>query len=190
MKRAITLIVAASIILSCVSFPALAESTIPARASKTISYYIDNDTSNTANCYNIRSGYTAYIKDSDYYNGDLRRTYSSSRSDTYSWMRKTSFANVVQYSPIYLTIGVYLKSTVLSDSAARYWCSQHDAAYIMFSLNQSTNANGWSYHTYTLKTNAATSGWYSIRGVEVMPSGTGSGYSAADAIYVYASTSR
>ena len=165
MKRAITLIIAASIILSCFSFPALAESTAPARASKTISYYIDNDTSDTTNCYNIRSGYAAYIKDSDYYNGDLRRTYSSSRSDSYSWMRQTSFGNVVQYEP-------------------------HDAAYIMFSLNQSTNANGWSFHKYTIKTNSSTAGWYNIQGVEVMPSGTGSGYSAADAISVYASTSR
>ena len=105
-------------------------------------------------------------------------------------MRKTSFGNVVQHEPIYLTIGVYLKSTVLSDSAARYWCAQHDAAYIMFSLNQSTNANGWSFHKYTIKTNSSTAGWYNIQGVEVMPSGTGSGYSAADAISVYASTSR
>lgn len=186
MKRIITIIIVISMMLSCFSFPAFSES----RAVATTSYRIDNDTSDTANCFNIRAGYTAYIRDSDYYNGDLRRTYSYSSSDSYAWMRKTSFGNYIQYKPINLTIGVYLKSSVLSDSAASYWCSQRDGAYRMFFVNQSTNANGWSYYTYTIKTNNSTSGWYSIRGVEVMPSGSGSGYSAADAISVYASTSR
>ncbi len=180
MKKILATIIVVSMMLSCLSFPALA-------TTVTTTYRIDNDTSDTANCFNIRVGYTAYIKDSGYYNGDLRRTYSSSE-DSYSWVRKNSFGNRVKNSPIYMTVGVYLKSNVLSDSAARYWCMQNDGAYLMFSMNQATNANGWSYHSYTLKTNYQVSGWYSIKGIEVMTSQTGSGYSAADAIYVFAST--
>lgn len=180
MKKFLTIIVVFSIMLTCLVFPALADTV-------TTKYWIDNDTSDTTNCSNIRNGYTAYIKDSGYYNGDLRRTYSSNK-DSYSWVRKKTFGNKVKNSPIYMTVGIYLKSNVLSDSAARYWCMQNDGAYLMFTMNQSTNANGWSYHYYTLKKNNQTSGWYSLKGIEVMTSQVGSGYSAADAVYVFAST--
>ncbi|MGM9574901.1 MAG: hypothetical protein ACI3VE_03260 [Oscillospiraceae bacterium] len=183
MKRAISLLLAMCFMVSCLLLPANAESS----ASSSISYFIDNDTSDTANCYNNRNGYAAYISDSDYYNGDLRRTYSYSSSDSYAWMRKTAFSNSIKNNPIHMSVGVYLKSTVLSDTAASYWCVQSDGGYIMFYVNQATNANGWSYYTYTLNTNHSTPGWYSLKGIEVHPSGTGSGYSAADAIYVYAS---
>lgn len=182
MKKFLSVLFAFCLMISCSLFPANA-------ATVSTSYYIDNDTSDTANCYNVRNGYAAYISDSSYYNGDLRRTYSYSSNDSYSWMRKVSFGNTVKYSPVNMTVGVYLKSTVLSDTSASYWCSQPDSAYRMFYLNQSTNANGWSYHSYTLKTNHATPGWYSIKGIEVHPSGSGSGYSAADAIYVSANSS-
>lgn len=180
MKKILAFIIVVSMMLSYLAFPAFAETV-------TIEYWIDNDTSDTTNCFNIREGYTAYIKDSGYYNGDLRRTYSNSK-DCYSWVRKNSFGNKVKNSPIYMVVGVYLKSNVLSDTAARYWCMQNDGAYLMFSMNQSTNANGWSYNYYTLKKNYQISGWYSIKGIEVMTSQTGSGYSAADAVYVFAST--
>lgn len=181
MKKFLSILLASCLMISCSIFPANA-------ATVSTSYYIDNDTSDTANCYNVRNGYAAYISDSGYYNGDLRRTYSYSSSDTYSWMRNVSFGNKVKNNPINMTVGVYLKSTVLSDTSAKYWCVQSDGGYMMFTVNQSTNANGWSYYSYTLKTNYATPGWYSIKGIEVHPSGTGSGYSAADAIYVSANS--
>ena len=184
MRKLISLIIVTIIMFSCIIFPAFADT----RSTKSVNYKIDNDTSDTANCYNIRNGYTAYIKDSDYYNGDLRRTYSNSSSDSYSWVRKTTFGNSVKNNPINLIVGVYLKSTVLSDSAASYWCMQKDGAYKMFTMNQTTHANGWSYYSYTINKNYQTAGWYSIMGIEVMPSHTGSGYSAADAISVSAKT--
>lgn len=188
MKKVISFVLILCLVFSCFSVAAFAES----RALQTTSYVIDNDTIDST-CSNIREGYTAYVKDSDYYNGDLRRTYSYSSTDSYTWLKNSSFSNLIQYKPINLTIGVYLKSSVLSDTAASYWCVQNGeaySAYRMFYMNQTTNANGWSYHSYTLKTNYTTPGWYNILGVEVMPSRTGSGYSAADAISVYASTTR
>lgn len=179
MKKIFSMFIVICLALNCFLLPANA-------LSASTKYYIDNDTSDTANCYNVRNGYAAYIKDGDYYNGDLRRTYSYSGSESYSWMRNSAFSNSVKNAPISMTVGVYLKSTVLSDTSASYWCNQPDGGYRMFYVNQATNANGWSYYSYKLNTNHSTPGWYSLKGIEVHPSGTGSGYSAADAIYVYA----
>lgn len=147
-------------------------------------YWIDNDTSDTDNAYNIREGYTAYITDSDYQNGDLRRTTADQTGDSYCWMRRTTFSNTIKNNVIHVSVGVYLKSSVLTDTAASYWCMQADGAYRMFTMDQQLNATGWTYHSYTVDTNYATPGWFSIEGVMVRPSGIGSGYSAADAIYI------
>lgn len=46
MKRAISLLLAMCFMVSCLLLPANAESS----ASSSISYFIDNDTSDTANC--------------------------------------------------------------------------------------------------------------------------------------------
>jgi hypothetical protein len=170
----------------------LCNSAITAFAATT-SYVVDNDTSDTSNCYNIRVGYTAYISDSDYYNGDLRRTMASNSNDYYHWMRYNAFSNIVKYKPIVMSVGVYLKSSVLSDTAASYSVLQPNGSgandlYSMFTMNQSLNANGWSYHSHTISYNYGTSGWFSIKGICVHPSGIGSGYSAADAVSVYATT--
>lgn len=181
MKRFISIVIIICMAISCMVLPASA-------AVARTSYYIDNDSADTSNCYNVRYGYVAYINDSDYYNGDLRRTYSSNNSDSYAWMRYSSFSNRVKNEPIYLTVGVYLKSSVLSDTAAHYFCQQQDGGYGMFYQNQATDANGWSYHSYKIKINHQTPGWFCVKGVCVFPSGIGSGYSAADAIFVSANT--
>lgn len=184
MKRLITVLLVVVLVFSLMT-TALAAST---------SYYVDNDTSDTNNCYNVRVGYTAYISDSDYYNGDLRRTMSANSSDEYDWMRYYPFGNTVRYNNISMTVGIYLKSSVLSDTAASYWCIQpngdgSDGNYRMFYLNQSLYADGWTYKSYTVNVNYGTPGYYTINGIAVKPSGTGNGYSAADAVYVYAYTS-
>lgn len=141
---------------------------------------IDNDTSDS-NYYNVRNSFAIYVSGSTQYNGDSRRAYSSSR-DRYSWMWNNAIYNSGPYKNISITFGVYLNNYLFTDEKSAYYIEQKDGGYIAYNINQNTAKTGWNYFDCVINKNYATPGTFSVIGASVQASGTGSGFTGADAI--------
>lgn len=139
--------------------------------------FIDNDTSDRDNYYNERGGFTAYLNDSNYYNGDMRRALSSS-TDSYTWFMYDA-PSVSSTKTVRVDLDVYLYSSTSNDTAAQL--AAETSAYesqLIANMNQKLAPNGWSSYARQFKfiNNA------NFLGIAIYASGTGSGYTGADAV--------
>lgn len=149
-------------------------------STTSISNTIDNDTADS-DCYNSRSGFLAYLNDSNYYNRDMRRTDSSSGTHYYGWHSDTVLDHeATDY--IRVNLDIYLYSSTSKDPAASYGVYTvgmvADSVFGMCTMNQATAPNGWN--SYSKRWSLGNAGY--ITGIEMSPSGQGSTYTGADAI--------
>lgn len=178
------LILILSVTIMCMVWctPATAVSVESNTARSSVRYTIDNDTIDSRYS-NTRYGFSIYYEGSQHYNGDARRTASANKNHRYGWVG-TNF-----YTPkkeLYVTIGMYLNSSLFTDSRTGYWSNQGIDSFLIGRKNQNTAPAGWSYMNGVLDKNYATVEGIPLKGIDVAPSGTGSGYTGADAISVYA----
>lgn len=176
MKKMFCTILVFILIVSAFSFSA--------SAASTANFLIDNDTVDST-CKTERDGFGIYVTGSSHYNGDCRRQSSSNKYTWYQWCKKSE-AIYSSYYPIYMVAGVYLNNSMFTDTQAHYYVVQRDGGYLMNILNQNTAPAGWTYFDYIISVNYATPNGFSLYGMYVSPSGTGTGYTGADAIRITA----
>lgn len=175
MKKIICGVLTLILIFSICSFSA--------SAAVSTSFIIDNDSSDSA-CDTSHYGFDIYVTGSSHYNGDCRRGLTSNTSAWYSWINESK--KISSTSPISVTAGYYINNSRFTDPAACYYIEQRDGGYLMARVNQNTAPVGWSYINYTVNKNYATPGGFSVYGMSLGTSGSGSGYTGADAIRVSA----
>lgn len=153
----------------------------PITTRGSVNYRIDNDTIDSR-FRNRRYGFSTYFENAYSYNGDARRTASVNKDDYYEWI---GYRLDTMNRKIYLNMGIYLNSTSFTDTKAEYWSIQGFQMFLIGTKNQNTAPAGWSYTNSVLDRTYEVSGMR-FDGINVSPSGTGSGYTGADAISVYA----
>jgi hypothetical protein len=149
-------------------------------SATSISNTIDNDTIDS-NCYNDRSGFLAYLNDSNYYNKDMRRTNSNSSDHYYGWHSNTVLDHTAT-DYISVSLSIYLYSSTSKDPAAAYGVYTvgmvGDSVFNICTMDQATAPNGWN--SFSKRRCLGNAGY--ITGIEMNPSGKGSTYTGADAI--------
>lgn len=180
MKKWVSFFVAVTLLMVC-TMRAWAVSFEPNTTRSSVNYRIDNDTIDSR-YRNERYGFSTYYEGAQHYNGDARRTASVNKNHHYQWLGpRFDTPN----KKIYLTMGTHLNSSLFTDTKARYWSIQGFEMFLIGTKNQNTAPAGWSYMNGVLDRTYEGPGMR-LDGICLMPSGTGSGYTGADAISVYA----
>lgn len=144
------------------------------------SYLIDNDTADTSNYYNVRSGFTAYLNDANYYNRDLRRALSNS-ADSYSWFMYDG-PSIVPFENVTMNLDIYLYSSTSNDPAAEYAAETSGyEGHTITTMNQGLAPNGWNSYSDEFEFKNGNQNC-TLNGITVYCSGRGSGYTGADAV--------
>ena len=177
MKRILCCFLALTLLATVFSFSA--------SAASSTNFIIDNDSSDSA-CDTEHLGFDIYVTGSSHYNGDCRRALTSNTDAWHIWENESKMLRST--NPISVTAGIYLNNSRFTDPDAHYYVQQRDGGYLMKRLDQNTARAGWTYINYTINKNYATPGGYSVKGVMVCTSGSGTGYTGADAISVSATT--
>lgn len=148
--------------------------------SSWIACTIDNDTSDRNDYFNERYGFTAYLNDSNYYNGDMRRALSNS-NDNYAWYMYDG-PLIVPFEEVSLNLMVYLYSSTANDSAAMFTADStgYETCFIT-NMNQGLAPNGWSSYSRSFSFKNGNPNTYFL-GLSLRCSGTGTGYTGADAV--------
>lgn len=166
-----------------------AENTVELTATRgdSISCLIDNDTIDS-DYYNERYGFLAYLNDSNYYNEDMRRTYSDEGDDGYCWYTESPLDHESR-DDIDVDLDIYLYSSTSRDPAANYYLdSMGDVTIVgkrVCVFDQSTSPNGWNSFSRSVFYGFPGEVW----GISIYPSGSGSTYTGADAVNFYAEIS-